>query len=208
MVTNKTSNHPQELYSERLKTIMFFEKVAPQLLDFYGPGWHANKLTCYKGYASDSEKFKTLAQYKFCICYENIKDIPGYVSEKIHHCLLTGCVPIYWGASNITDYVPAECFIDRRKFASNKELFEFLTSMTQQEYQEYLDATQKYLFSTQQLLFSDLYFADCLLKGFIPNYKRTDFFERNDTQLLEQIDRMQRKIILKSKKHKGQNNEK
>ncbi|MBY0109992.1 MAG: hypothetical protein K2X90_02670 [Candidatus Babeliaceae bacterium] len=198
MVANKQSNHPKQLYGERLKTILFFEKVAPKLFDLYGPGWQTSKLTCYKGFVND--KFNTLAKYKFCICYENIKDIPGYVSEKIHHCLLTGCVPVYWGASNINDYIPAECFIDRRKFASNKELFEFLRSMTQEEYQEYLDAAQKYLFSTQQLLFSDLYFADCLLKGFISDYNRSDFFDSNDMRLLEKIDRIQQKIILKSYK--------
>ncbi|MCX5921942.1 MAG: glycosyltransferase family 10 [Candidatus Dependentiae bacterium] len=197
MVGCKKSNHPEELYSERLKTILFFENKSPHLFDLYGPGWKGSKFSCYKGVAE--EKFQTLARYKFCICYENIKNITGYVSEKIHHCLLTGCVPVYWGASNITDYIPAECFIDRRKFASNQELFEFLTTITPQRYQEYLDAAQKYLESPQQMLFSNLYFADCLLKGFIKNYTRSDFFDSTDIDLLEQIDHMQQKIIIKSR---------
>ncbi len=91
MVANKSSNHIDQLYTERLKAIQFFENQDPQNFDLYGPGWQQYKFNCYKGFVKD--KFSTLAQYKFCICYENIKDIPGYISEKIHHCLFVGAFP-------------------------------------------------------------------------------------------------------------------
>lgn len=68
----------------------------------------------------------TLAKYKFCICYENMRDVKGYITEKIFDCFMAGCVPIYWGASNITDYIPADCFIDRRTFTSMEELYVFM----------------------------------------------------------------------------------
>lgn len=50
-------------------------------------------------------KFKkeTYKKYKFTICYENVKGIPG-------------CIPIYRSAPNITTHIPADTFIDRRKF--------------------------------------------------------------------------------------------
>jgi hypothetical protein len=41
----------------------------------------------------DSKK-NTLEKYKFSICYENARDIPGYITEKIFDCFFAGCVPI------------------------------------------------------------------------------------------------------------------
>ena len=47
------------------------------------------------------------------------------VSEKIFDCFAAGNVPIYWGASNVTDYIPEDCFIDMRSFSSFEELYQF-----------------------------------------------------------------------------------
>jgi hypothetical protein len=63
-----------------------------------------------------------LEKYKFSICYENARDTPGYITEKIFDCFFAGCVPIYWGANNITDHIPKECFIDKRDFEDYKVL--------------------------------------------------------------------------------------
>ena len=41
-----------------------------------------------------------------------MRNVNGYVTEKIFDAFKAGCVPVYWGAENITKYVPAECFID------------------------------------------------------------------------------------------------
>ena len=38
--------------------------------------------------------------------YENEKDI-GYVSEKVYHALLSGSVPIYWGAPDVKKLIPS-----------------------------------------------------------------------------------------------------
>lgn len=65
-------------------------------------------------------------------------NIEGYISEKILHCFKVGCVPVYWGASNVTDYIPENCFIDRRKFSSELELYNFLKDMSQSKYEEYI----------------------------------------------------------------------
>lgn len=186
MAGNKRSYHPEELYSTRCKTIAFFEEHAPEKLDLYGPGWNKQQHKTYKGFAPD--KFGTLSKYAFCICYENIKNIPGYISEKIQHCLRANCVPVYWGAPNITDYIPESCFIDRRKFASDKEMYDYLMAMSEQEYQSYLDTINAYLKTTKALLFSPLYFADCILKAIIPEYDRTKAFNQSELALLQSID--------------------
>jgi hypothetical protein len=51
-----------------------------------------------------------------------MRDEPGWITEKIFDCMRADCVPVYWGASNVLDYVDPEAFVDRRRFASNSEL--------------------------------------------------------------------------------------
>jgi alpha(1,3/1,4) fucosyltransferase len=143
---NKKSKHKLELYAKRIEAIRWFEKNAPDNFDLYGRGWNLyrpkNKIVAkfsnkfqfvynilsnffwhdfpsYKG--TLEHKIPTLEKYKFSICYENAKDIPGYITEKIFHCFFAGCIPIYWGANNITEYIPQVCFIDRKRFSSYEQ---------------------------------------------------------------------------------------
>lgn len=44
-------------------------------------------------------KAEFLRQYRFYICPENAS-VEGYVTEKLFHCIGSGCVPIYWGSNN------------------------------------------------------------------------------------------------------------
>ena len=44
-------------------------------------------------------KAEYLKQYRFYICPENAS-VEGYVTEKVFHCIGSGCIPIYWGASS------------------------------------------------------------------------------------------------------------
>jgi hypothetical protein len=44
-------------------------------------------------------KAEFLRQYRFFICPENTS-VEGYVTEKVFHCIGSGCVPIYWGSNN------------------------------------------------------------------------------------------------------------
>ena len=154
---NKCSSHPLEIYSERIKTIKFFENLSTNELDFYGKGWNASEYTSYKGDAVD--KLKTCGNYKFNICYENGQKIPGYMTEKIFDCFACCCVPIYWGASNITEFVPADCFIDRRDFDSHDALYSFLKNIDETAYNQYLENIKKFVASPQAYKFSGDYFA-------------------------------------------------
>lgn len=143
-------SNPKCLYAEREKVISFFENLHPNEFDLYGYGWEGRK--SWKGTISD--KWVILNKYKFCICYENSKDQPGYITEKIFDCFNGGCVPVYWGASNILNYVPKECFIDRRLFSSDEELYYYLKNMDRVTYERYLVAILHYLESPQAKLFS------------------------------------------------------
>lgn len=192
IVSNKSSNFENELYSERKKLIRWFEKNHSEDFDLYGFGWNEYRFTGsklrrvlnrlpylkdiafkfwgekYSSYCGKVDsKLKTMENYKFAIAYENVKDESGYITEKIFDVLIAGCVPIYWGAKNITEYVPKECFIDRRDFKSNEELYDYLLSINNTKYLEYLNSIEKFLNSQQAYQFSTEYFAKTLVKNCI-----------------------------------------
>ncbi len=159
-------HHPLELYSERRKIIHFFEQYHPQEFDLYGKGWNSDEFPSYKG--SIVSKKETLKNYRFCICYENTKDVYGYVTEKIFDVMMAGCVPIYKGAINIAIYVDHNCFINRDDFVSDQELYQYLKSIDASTYQKYLDAIRLYLQSEKAAYFSAGYFIQTIFKALIP----------------------------------------
>ncbi len=54
-------------------------------------------------------------QCDFILCLEN-GIMQNYLSEKFHDGMMADRVMLYLGEPNITDYVPADCFIDLRQF--------------------------------------------------------------------------------------------
>jgi len=183
---HKLKSHLLELYTERIKAIRWFEENHPEDFDLYGIGWdkyyfkgtlaRLNRFEVlarllrpsypsYKG--SIKSKKEILQKYKFAICYENARDIPGYITEKIFDCFFAGCVPVYWGAPNITDYIPQNTFMDRRNFKSYGELYSYLKNMSDREYIDYLDAITNFIKSNKIYLFSAEYFADTIVNNIL-----------------------------------------
>jgi hypothetical protein len=136
----QTCKHPQELYSERYKSAEYFSEKGE--FDLFGLGW--KNLSAAKGHISE-DKLNVLKKYKFAICYENMRNQKGYITEKIFDALFGGCVPIYWGADNVSDYIPKECFIDRREFLNHDQLYQFLKSIDETKYKKYLEETKKFI---------------------------------------------------------------
>jgi hypothetical protein len=162
---HKFKSHPLELYTERVKAIRWFEQNHPEDFDLYGMGWDKHyfqgvlsrlnrfkfltgllkpNYPSYKG--SIKSKKEILQKYKFAICYENVRDIPGYITEKMFDCFFAGCVPVYWGAPNVTDHIPEDTFIDRRNFKSYEELYNYLRNMPDNEY---IESDKIYPFSAE-----------------------------------------------------------
>lgn len=154
---------PNSLYYERVNAIEWFETYHPECFEFFGHDWNSEEHPCYKG--TTHNKVETLAKNKFAICYENMKDVPGYITEKILDCFRAGCVPIYLGANNVTNYVPSECFIDRRNFADYDELFSFISSMSDEKYNDYLKAIKVFMDSDQGKQFSVDNFVNTMWNG-------------------------------------------
>lgn len=160
---NKQSSYPLELYSERLKVIAFFEEKNADDFDFYGFGWQQEQ---YKNFKGDVPcKLNCLQNYRFSICYENMRDVPGYVTEKIFDSFFAGCVPVYWGANNIAHYIPKSCFIDRRDFGSMQELYDYLRAMNEEEYNRYLRNIRGFLQSSYAEVFSIEHFIKTVFEA-------------------------------------------
>jgi hypothetical protein len=123
------------------------------------------KYKCYKGIVGS--KFETMKKYKFAIAYENVKDDDGYITEKIFDVFIAGAVPIYLGSRNITEYIPNNCFIDRRKFKSNDEVYLYISKMSDKDYLEYLINIEQYINSKQAEQFSSEYFAKTIVHNCI-----------------------------------------
>lgn len=143
----KNSKAKNELYSERIKTIQYYERNHLEDFDLFGMGWNKDKFISYKG--SIANKIEILKKYKFSLCYENMKNIKGYITEKIFDCFYASTIPIYWGAGNINEYIPKECYIDRREFNSEDELYNYLKNMSENEYNERLNKIKEYLNSEE-----------------------------------------------------------
>ena len=189
---NKKLSHPLALNSERVNVIRWFEKNHPKDFDLYGGDWDKyifsgpkivralNKITfiqkmfaltnhnAYPSYKGPiSNKKTTLEGYKFSICYENVKDISGYITEKMFDSFFAGCVPIYWGADNVLDYIPEGCFIDKRAFNNYNELYDCISNMNDDKYKEYLDNIETFLHSAAGRVFSAETYAKNLVSSLL-----------------------------------------
>jgi alpha(1,3/1,4) fucosyltransferase len=103
-------------------------------------------------------KNETLSAYTFAICFENMI-LKGWITEKLFDCLFAGTVPVYLGAPDITEHVPADCFIDMRRFASYPELRNFLRSLEPRQVQAYRDNGREFLRSSRFQPFTRAAFA-------------------------------------------------
>ncbi len=180
----------QELYTERMRAVEFFSRYdevdlygkgweepsirvgrtfVPYTFKRIGrelqKKWHRvrpNPLLkaarkAYRGICDS--KAETLGQYKFALCFEN-SILKGWITEKIFDCFFAGTVPVYWGAPDIEDHVPANCFIDMRRFSEYGELRDFLKSLTQKEIETYKSNARAFLKSPEFYPFSKAAFAE------------------------------------------------
>ncbi len=166
----------KELYSERIRSIDFFDKFYPKDFYLYGRGWNKperfsikqrlfgyKKYRTYQGEFAQKDKYKILSKFKFSLCFENC-EIPGNISEKIFDCFKSSCVPIYWGAPNIADFIPQNCFIDFRRFKNYDELTKFLITIKEETYNSYIKEIKKFLLSRE---YSERWSAESFANTFL-----------------------------------------
>jgi len=186
---------PRDLYVERVRAIRWFEKNAPQDFDLYGIGWNIpaaksglrgklerklwttiDRLLPLKSFPSYrgkvGHKREVLTCTRFAICYENVRDLPGYITEKIFDCFFSGCVPVYWGAGNIERHIPADCFIDRRKFNGMTDLYRFLKGVSETDFIGYQQRIAGFLQSDAAYPFGSDFFADTIVNTIVQDLGR------------------------------------
>jgi hypothetical protein len=181
-----------DLYLERLQTIRWYEKHAPGHFSLYGLGWDKSTpaftlpgrlrragerlksrlfgmapFPSYRGPVPD--KAAVLQRARFSYCYENSRDLSNYITEKIFDSLVNGCVPVYWGADNVLEYLPADCFIDRRNFRDTAEVHAYLLSVDDVQYAAYQQAIVRFLDSATARRFSSEYIAQNIATSVMRN---------------------------------------
>ena len=183
-----------DLYLERIHTIRWYEKNAPDKFELFGMGWDKSTpafnfigrvkrslsrartrvfghkpFPSYRGEIKD--KGEILRRCKFSYCYENSRDLPNYITEKMLDSLVSGCVPIYWGADNVLEYIPADCFIDRRKFKDTSEVNNYLLSLSKVDYANYQINISQFLKSDMAKKFSSEYFVSVVVDQIMHDLK-------------------------------------
>jgi hypothetical protein len=102
-----------------------------------------NRLSAYKkvdgfgkpfGNWSDGEstKYNILKEYKFSLCFENIKQ-SGYYTEKLFHAKTAGTLPIYFSDLMVSNDFNERSFINFANFASMDSLVDYVKTVDRDE---------------------------------------------------------------------------
>lgn len=172
--TNKHSDLPNELYSERRKAVLFFQRVIPEQFDLYGNNWSRSIIRYVRrrlglnvdGKESNKGSWiarKLIGESDYSKCLRGWTDdvyqiysqyrfcvcyecasFVGAISNKIFDCFQVGCVPIYLGATDVEKHISMNTFIDKRKY-NYPELLEYLLSIEKTEFEEYLHNIKGFL---------------------------------------------------------------
>ena len=90
---------------------------------------HHRKVT---GTWSSNDLIESYKKYKFAFAIEN-KKVDGYVTEKIMNAFYAGCIPIYWGSSNVNDLFNKKSFINVNDFNSLDECVDYVCNLSDEE---------------------------------------------------------------------------
>ena len=167
---------PREQYSLRIKAMSELSKIG--IVDLYGMGWNKwwsreamwlpywqNRRTLMKIYRGMCEsKFEVLQNYEFCLCFENMR-MDGYITEKIFDCLYAGTIPLYLGAPDVLDYIPADVFVDCRKYSTWREMWEDISCMPSDRVNDMRKAGRNFLRSEIAKRFYDSIEHICEIKN-------------------------------------------
>jgi hypothetical protein len=183
-----------ELYTERLRAIAFFEALGE--IDVYGVGWDGPPFRV--GQTRTPKQLRRIA-YLAERRWDRIRPDPlvasarrawrgavasksdtlsrytfaicfenmvmqGWVTEKIFDCLRAGTIPVYLGAPDVEEWVDPACFVDMRRVAGYDELREHLLALGPGELDAMRDAGRAYLGSEMFRPFSKDAFADLFVE--------------------------------------------
>lgn len=101
--------HPRVTFIEE------FMKAYPGVLHLYGRNWEEGgpcpawrRFQEYGGPIID--KWNGLAPYRYAFALENVSDRNEW-DTSLNDPILAGCMPLYWGCSNLSDYLPEDSYV-------------------------------------------------------------------------------------------------
>ena len=160
------------LHEARLEAMDYFARHGT--LNLYGSGWGdmvglplawSERLRNNHGlhYLGTCEnKLQVLKEHRFSLCFENT-EMPGYITEKMIDCFVSGTVPIYRGAPDVNDYIPSDAFINADA-GNYEQIGAQLDSLDAADAQAMLEKGRAYLATDAGKLHSYEGFADHVLK--------------------------------------------
>lgn len=80
------------------------------------------------GSGGQTDKVESYKKYKFALVCEN-SETPGYVTEKLLHAKLGGCVPIYFGDPDVHLEFNKDSFINVRDYSSIDKLLSYISEL-------------------------------------------------------------------------------
>jgi hypothetical protein len=108
--------------------------------------WNSHLNVIYRG--TVDSKCDILARAKFYIIIENTY-WDGWLTEKLFDALQFGCVPIYYGAGDVLNYVPPSVFINGKSFSAPADVLKFALNMTSRELDDMIQKGQQWLRSEE-----------------------------------------------------------
>ena len=159
LISQIATYHKGHNYTLREKMVIWLLENHPEDFRFFGKNWPEvlNKLSknaqthFFKQYGDFIEdKLFEVSKSKFSLAFENARH-DDYVSEKIYDVMVAGTVPIYSGAPNIKEYVPEACYIDFHAFKDYEELYNFISTMSDEKYLSYLSCIKDFLKEPEKL---------------------------------------------------------
>jgi hypothetical protein len=116
--------------------------------------------SCQRAYRGPTaSKSETLGEYTFALCFENMV-LKGWITEKIFDCFFAGTIPVYWGAPDIQEHIPKNCFIDMREFSNYSDLRDHLRSLDSEDIDQLKINARQFLRSPEFQPFSKAAFVD------------------------------------------------
>lgn len=153
---HKPASRDRELYSKRIEAMVALAET--ELVDLYGRGWdrwlsrsslwmhywknRKQLMAIYKGPCES--KFEILSRYDFCLCFENMA-MNGYMTEKLFDCLYAGTVPIYYGAPDVSSYIPEGAYIDATAYSEWNDLKRHVGDISSSDLQEIRECGRSFL---------------------------------------------------------------
>lgn len=179
--------HPKAIYHKRIEIADYLLQSHPEAFDLYGLFWPDRFDTVLRGFLEKNKKIQTLSEYRFAITFDSYTMQRGYISEKIFDAFFARTIPVYMGADNVLDYVPEQCFIDVRDFGSYDELYDYMSSMSEPEFNNRLRAIEKFLSSrTFREFFSSAGIAKTILSA-IQAPDRQNYNQQEAQAILNQL---------------------